>query len=87
MESTKAQIRQFIVDNFYVPSAAALADDESLRDTGVIDSTGVLELLHYIEERFEVAVQDAEVVAANFDSIDKIASFIGRKKAAAVSAA
>jgi acyl carrier protein len=87
METTKIQIRQFILDNFYVPSAAALGDDESLRDTGVIDSTGVLELLHFIEERFEVAVQDSEVVAANFDSIDKIATFIGRKKGAAASAA
>jgi acyl carrier protein len=87
MESIKAKVRQFIVDNFYVPSSATLADDESLRDAGVIDSTGVLELLRYLEEGFEVVVQDSEVVAANLDSIEKIASFIERKKAAAVSAA
>jgi acyl carrier protein len=81
METTKAQVRQFIVDNFYVPSATALGDDESLRDAGVIDSTGVLELLRYLEEGFQVVVQDAEVVEANLDSINKIASFIHRKKA------
>ena len=81
MESTKAKVRQFIVDNFYVPSTATLADDVSLRDSGVIDSTGVLELLRYLEEGFEVVVEDSEVVAANLDSIEKISRFIERKKA------
>jgi acyl carrier protein len=81
METTKAKVRQFIVDNFYVPSATELGDGESLRDAGVIDSTGVLELLRYLEEGFQVVVQDSEVVADNLDSIDKIASFIHRKKA------
>jgi acyl carrier protein len=80
METTKAKIRQFIVENFYVPSASALGDDESLRDSGVIDSTGVLELLRYLEEGFQVVVEDSEVVAANLDSIEKIAGFIHRKK-------
>jgi acyl carrier protein len=76
----KAQVRRFIEQNFYVPSSVTLGDEDSLRDSGVLDSTGVLELLRFLEEDLAVTVQDSEVVAANFDSIEKIAAFVQRKK-------
>lgn len=78
MEAREA-VRQFIVANFYVPDGTAIADDQSLLDSGIIDSTGVLELIGFIEERFSVRVEDVEMVPENLDSIGRIADFVARK--------
>lgn len=67
--------------NFYVPEAATLADEASLLAQGIIDSTGVLELVGFIEDSFGICVDDAEMVPQNLDSVESISSFIGRKKA------
>lgn len=77
--STREQIRSFVTSNFYIPDAAALADDTSLLDQGVIDSTGVLEIIGFLEDRFQIALEDAEMVPDNLDSIDKICAFVERK--------
>ncbi|MBL8258021.1 MAG: acyl carrier protein [Pseudoxanthomonas mexicana] len=61
---------------------ARLADDASLLDLGVIDSTGVLELVLVIEENFAMQVKDSAMVPENFDSVDRIVSFVMRSKAA-----
>jgi acyl carrier protein len=79
--SVKEQIRGFIVSNFYVPDPAALAEDASLLDQGIIDSTGVLEVLGFLEDTFKITVEDAEMIPDNLDSISRIASFIDRKRA------
>jgi len=73
-------VRQFIVTNFYVPDEGSLADDTSLLDQGIVDSTGVLELTAFIEENFSVKVEDAEIVPENLDSIGSILAFIARKR-------
>jgi acyl carrier protein len=78
--STKAKVRQFITSNFYVPDPTALADEASLLDQGIIDSTGVLELIGFLEDNFGVQVQDAEMVPENLDSVARIVAFVGRKK-------
>lgn len=75
----KQQIRQFITTNFYVAPEAGLADDASLLDNGVIDSTGVLEVISFLEESFEIKVEDKELLPENLDSIDRIAAFVERK--------
>jgi acyl carrier protein len=77
----KEQIRTFVTSNFYVADPASLADEESLLDHGIIDSTGVLEVILFIEETFGIAVEDSEMLPDNLDSIDRIAAFIERKKA------
>ena len=76
----KEQIRAFVTSNFYVADPAALEDDASLLDRGIIDSTGVLEVIFFIEETFGIKVEDSEMLPDNLDSIDRIANFVARKK-------
>ena len=78
---TKARIRSFIAENFYVAEGAALADDTSLIETGIVDSTGVLEVIAFIEEAFGLSIPDREVVPANLDSIARIAAYVTKKRA------
>lgn len=75
------QVRQFILTNFYVPDANALQDDASLLDTGVIDSTGVLEVISFLEDTFSLTVEEEEMVPENLDSIGRISAFVQRKRA------
>ncbi|HMF40858.1 MAG TPA: acyl carrier protein [Polyangia bacterium] len=77
---TQTKVRQFITSNFYVPDPSALADEASLLDQGIIDSTGVLELIGFLEDSFGVKVEDAEMVPENLDSVARIVAFVGRKK-------
>lgn len=78
--SIQDDVRQFIVKNFYVADAAGLADDASLLDKGVIDSTGVLEVVAHLEETYGIKVDDAELLPENLDSIARIAAFVQKKK-------
>ena len=86
-ESTQAdqiadEIRNFVVENFLFGQTSAIPDeDASLLETGVIDSTGVLELVSFLEERFEVRVEDTELVPENLDSLRRLSDFVRRKQA------
>ncbi|MEO5726855.1 MAG: acyl carrier protein [Byssovorax sp.] len=72
-------VRAFVVEAFYAP--ADLADDASLLDTGTVDSTGVLELIMFLEKRWDIVVGDREIHPDYFDSIQRIAAFVERKLA------
>lgn len=74
------QVRTFVTSNFYVADPAAIEDGASLLDLGIIDSTGVLEVISYVEENFGITVEDDELLPENLDSIERIANFIARKK-------
>jgi acyl carrier protein len=76
---TEERLRQFIIGNFYVADPTLLQDDDSLLDAGIIDSTGVLELIGFLEREFGVAVADEEILPDNLDSIAKLTSFVARK--------
>jgi acyl carrier protein len=76
----KDQVRQFIVTNFYVPDPAALSDDASLLDSGIIDSTGVLEVISFIEDNYELSVEEADMVPENLDSVARISAYVARQK-------
>lgn len=78
--TTAERIRHFIGTNFYVPDPAALKDDSSFLDLGVIDSTGVLEVVGFLEQEFDVKVDDMEIVPENFDSIANLVRFVEQKK-------
>ena len=73
------KIRSFILKNFYVANESDLVDSASLLDGGIVDSTGVLEVIMFIEEEFKLKVADAEMIPANLDSVDNIAAFVKRK--------
>ena len=77
----KEQVRQFITTNFYVPEGSALDDATSFLDKGIVDSTGVLEVVTFIEQEFGVTVEDSEMVPENLDSIGNIVAFVERKRA------
>lgn len=85
MQSTelKAQIRSFVLANFYVADPAKVPDGRSLLEQGIIDSTGVLEIISFVESTFGITVEDEEMIPANLDSIDGIARFVQRKQAVA----
>ncbi len=74
-------LRTFISENFLPQSGVdSFRDPDSFMEKGIIDSTGVLELLEFIEEKFGIKVEDEEVVPENLDSLDKLTAFICRKK-------
>lgn len=82
MESTRDIIREFVTTNFYVPDPTRLRDDESLIDAGIVDSTGVLEVIAFLEERFAVHVDDGDVRPENLDSIERLEAFVARSRTA-----
>lgn len=78
-EDIGKHVSQFISKNFLFDEQKSVKEDISLLQTGVLDSTGILELISFLETTFQLTFQDHELVADNFDSIAKIKSFIARK--------
>ncbi len=77
---SRTAIREFIVDNFMMGREASdLTDGGSLLDLGIIDSTGVLELVGFLEETFSITIEDSELVPENLDSIDNLVAYVARK--------
>jgi acyl carrier protein len=72
------QIRRFISDTFFVDN---FATDASFLQNGIIDSTGVLELVAFLEETFAIKVEDTDLVPENLDSIAQVIAFVQRKQA------
>lgn len=72
-------VRDFIQKNFVFNPNTVLVNDESLLGAGVIDSTGVLELIGFLEDKFQLQFADDELVAENFDTILKISAFVQNK--------
>ena len=80
--SPKSEIKQFILGNYlFTNDESALADDDSLLKKGIVDSTGMLELIMHIEEKYGIKVAEDEMVPANLDSVVKITAFLERKLA------
>lgn len=80
MADTVATIRQFIFDNFLFDAAEEdLGNDDSFLEQGVIDSTGVLELVEWLEDSFNISVDDEELIPENLDSVNQLAAFITKK--------
>jgi acyl carrier protein len=80
MTSIHTEVRQFVVDNFlFGQTDKPLDNDQSFLEGGIIDSTGVLELIAFLESRYGISIGDDELLPANLDSISRIAAFVGRK--------
>ena len=79
MQSIEQEIRQFITDNFLFGEEADLANDDSLLDHGIIDSTGVLELVAFLEDKYEIQIPDRELVPTNLDTVNRMVQFVNRK--------
>ena len=79
MSKLKEKIRQFIVENFLFGEDNGLKDDTSFLDEGIIDSTGILELVRFLEEEFSISVEDEELIPENLDSIMNVVAYLERK--------
>jgi len=75
-----SSLRRFIVGNFPAAGRRVLRETDMLLESGLIDSTGVLELVGFLESEFKVAVDDDELVPDNFQSIERIALYVERKR-------
>lgn len=73
------ELHSFIKKNFYAADKLDIAADDSLLDKGIIDSTGVLELVEHLEKQYKVRVEDSEMVPENLDSIAAIVRFLEGK--------
>lgn len=80
MLDIKDKIKQFIIDNFFFGSTSeSFADDDSFLENGIIDSTGILEIIEFIEETYEIKVENEELVPENLDSLNNVSQFIQKK--------
>jgi len=82
MPSVEQEIRQFIIDNFLFGEVERNpSNDDSLLEQGIVDSTGVLELVAFLEKQFGIQIHGNELVPANLDSLNKLFDFVARKTA------
>lgn len=72
-------VRQFIIENFLFGDELKLEDDMSFLENGIIDSTGILELIAFLEETYNIKVEDEELIPENLDSLNNVAAFIETK--------
>jgi acyl carrier protein len=80
MPNIEQQLRRFVIDNFLFGQAGdGLANDDSFLDNGIVDSTGVMELVAFLEEKYGITIEDQELIPDNLDSINKLVKFLERK--------
>jgi len=78
--SVSQRVKQFIVDNFFVSDPDSIAEGTSLIADGIVDSTGMLEVITFLESEFGITVADAETTPDNLETVGRIAAFVGRKQ-------
>lgn len=83
-DQVKAALRDFVAGNFLLgKDARTIGDRDSFLDSGLVDSTGILEFVGFLEEKWGIAVEDEELLPDNFDSLEKLTAFVLRKAPAA----
>ncbi len=86
MQNIKNSVRQFLLDNFVMGANAKIADDVSFMKAHILDSTGFIELIMFIEDTYQLKVDDDEMLPENFDSLVNIEAYVARKKAVGIDA-
>jgi len=82
MNDTKALVRQFLLDNFLMGGGAQIENETSFMKNHILDSSGFMELILFLEETLGVKVEDAELLPENLDSLTNIDAFVARKRLA-----
>ncbi|EGV18563.1 hypothetical protein ThimaDRAFT_1981 [Thiocapsa marina 5811] len=78
---TVDRLRRYVLESFlFTTDESALDNDDSFLDKGIIDSTGILELVTFLEQEFGIQIADEELLPENLDSIDRLVNFIHRKQ-------
>jgi len=72
----KQELKQFVIDNFLYGRQEELRDEDSFLENGIIDSTGVLELISFLEERFGLTLEETDLTPDNLDSIEKVTRLV-----------
>jgi len=80
MNTIAEQLREFVVNNFLFGQANGLKDDTSFLESGIIDSTGVLELIGFLDSNFGIRVEDDEIVPDNLDSLERLTTFVQSRR-------
>ena len=75
----REEIREFIVDAFLFGDDQNLRDDTRFFEQGIVDSTGVLELISFLESRYNIVVKDEELIPDNLDSLERVCRFVEMK--------
>src|SRR5690242_17215767 len=74
-----ARIRHFIEENYLFGESGAWKDSDSFLEGGILDSTGILQLIAFLGETYRITVADEEIIPENLDSIEKVAAYVERK--------
>lgn len=78
--SAEQKIRNYILENYlFTDDQSVLANDDSFLDKGILDSTGILEVIYFLEDEFNIKIEDEEMIPENLDSVARITHFIDRK--------
>jgi acyl carrier protein len=80
--SIEQKVRAYMLDNYlFTDDQSALNNSDSFLNKGIIDSTGILEVIYFLEEEFSIHVEDEEMVPENFDSVNNIVKYVEKKQA------
>jgi acyl carrier protein len=78
--SIQDDIRSFVIDTFLFGEDDGLKDDSSFLEEGIVDSTGIMQLVSYLQEQYLVSIEDEELIPDNLDSIQRVTTFIEEKR-------
>lgn len=80
--SIEKEVRSYILENYlFTSDESMLRNDESFLDKGIIDSTGILEVISFLEEQYKIKIDDNEMMPENLDSVNNIVKFVTAKQA------
>ncbi len=78
--NVKTKLKEFLITNFlFSDDGIQFDDDDSFLEKGIIDSTGILELIEYLEDTYSISIEDDELIPENLDSMNRVEAFITRK--------
>ena len=81
--SVENKVRDYVLENYlFTDDQSALNSEDSFLEKGILDSTGILEVIYFIEDEFGISVEDEEMIPENLDSVSRITAFVGRKQSA-----
>lgn len=79
--NVEKEVRGFILENYlFTDDESELSNTDLFLEIGILDSTGIMELIYFIEDEFEVKVEDKEMIPENLGSVERVASFVQRKQ-------
>jgi acyl carrier protein len=80
MDNIKSRVRDYVVSSFLFGDGSKLGEESSFLENSILDSTGMLELINFIEQEFGISIDPSELVPDNLDSVKRVADFVQRKK-------